>query len=265
MTMLWLERLVVAVQPGAVRPEAVADSNPPSVMSCEVALTVSETAVVSVNPPPVPVTVTVAVPMVAVALAASVRVELPAPVMLAGLKLEVTPAGNPPAVKDTALVNPPVTAVVTVVAALAPWVTVRDAGDAEIVKPEDVPPVMVSVTAVVSVSAPPVPVTVTVEVPAAALPLAVRVSVDEPAPPEMLAGLKLAVTPVGRPPAVSATALLNPPETALVIVDDPELPAAMLREAGLAERVKIGVPPVTIRLTAVELVRLPAVPTMPIR
>jgi len=62
-------------------------------------------------------------------------------------------------------------------------------------------------------------------VPAAALLLAVRVSVEVPDPgAAMLVGLKPAVTPEGMPLAERATALLNPPETAEVIVDVPLLP-----------------------------------------
>ena len=58
---LWPEILVVAVQPGAVSPDLVADSNPPSVMSWVLPFEaiVSDTLVVSVRPPPVPVIVTV--------------------------------------------------------------------------------------------------------------------------------------------------------------------------------------------------------------
>jgi hypothetical protein len=50
----------------------------------------------------------------------------------------------------------------------------------------------------------------------------VRVNVDEPEPGEgILAGLKLAVTPEGKPLADSAIAPSNPPEAVAVIVDVP--------------------------------------------
>ena len=64
---------------------------------------------------------------------------------------------------------------------------------------------------------PDLPVTVTVVVAAAALALAVKVKILVVA---VLAGLKDAVTPVGRPETVSATALLNPlvGETPIVAV-----------------------------------------------
>jgi hypothetical protein len=66
-----------------------------------------------VIPPPVADTVTFAVPVVAVLLAVKVSVELPAPgaVIEAGLKLAVTPAGNPVAERETAALKPPLTVV----------------------------------------------------------------------------------------------------------------------------------------------------------
>jgi hypothetical protein len=61
--------------------------------------------------------------------------------------------------------------------------------------------------ATVELTLPDLPVTVTVAEPAVALALAVKVNVLEVA---VLAGLKDAVTPLGRPATVRATALLNP-------------------------------------------------------
>ncbi len=77
------------------------------------AVTVSAMVVVCVTPPPVAVMVTLEVPVVAVLLAVSVRVELPFPgaAMDAGLKLAVTPEGNPEAESDTAALKPPLTVV----------------------------------------------------------------------------------------------------------------------------------------------------------
>ena len=53
------------------------------------------------------------VPVVAVPLAVKVRVELPLPgaAMEAGLKVAVTPAGNPEAESETAELKPPLTVV----------------------------------------------------------------------------------------------------------------------------------------------------------
>lgn len=111
------------VQPGAELPETVADSNPPSLITFTVpppppplAETVRDTVDVFVNPPPVPVMVTGVVPVVALALAENVTVEEPLPgaATEVGLKLAVTPLGNPLAESDIAELNPPETAVLTV-------------------------------------------------------------------------------------------------------------------------------------------------------
>jgi hypothetical protein len=93
------------------------------------AFTVSVTVVVWLRLPEVPVIVTVAFPVVAVALAVSVK--LLVPVVLAGLKLAVTPAGNPDADRLTLLLKPLVGLTVMVVDPLLPCVTDRLAGDAE--------------------------------------------------------------------------------------------------------------------------------------
>jgi hypothetical protein len=92
--------------------------------------------VVCVTPPPVADRVMLAVPMVAALLAESVRVELPPPgaAMEAGLKLAVTPAGNPEADNATAELNPPLTVVEIVELPDVPCVTETVAGEALIVK-----------------------------------------------------------------------------------------------------------------------------------
>jgi hypothetical protein len=74
--------------------------------------------VVWVTLPPVALTVTFTVPAVAVLLAVNVRVELPLPgaAMEAGLKLAVTPAGNPEVDRETAALKPPLTVVEIVLA-----------------------------------------------------------------------------------------------------------------------------------------------------
>jgi hypothetical protein len=71
-----------------------------------------------------------------VLLAERVRLELPLPgaATEAGLKLAVTPAGNPVADSATAALKPPLTVVVIELVPDAPWVTLRDAGEAVIVK-----------------------------------------------------------------------------------------------------------------------------------
>ena len=96
------------------------------------ALTVRATVVVWVAPPPLAVTVTFAVPVVAVLLAEKVRVELPLPgaAMEAGLKLAVTPAGNPDTDNEIVELNPPLMPVETVVAPEFPCVTESATGEA---------------------------------------------------------------------------------------------------------------------------------------
>src|SRR5215475_5363938 len=82
-------------------------------------LTVRAITVVLVNPPPVAVMVTFAEPDVAALEAMKVTVLL-VPVVEVGLKLVVTPLGNPLALKATLLVNPPTRVMESVLAALAP-------------------------------------------------------------------------------------------------------------------------------------------------
>ena len=66
--------------------------------------------------PPAAVIVILAVPVIAVLLAEKVRVELPLPgaAIEVGLKVAVTPAGNPEADNETAELKPPLTVVETV-------------------------------------------------------------------------------------------------------------------------------------------------------
>ena len=103
------------------------------------------------TPPPLAVTVTVEVPVTAVLLTVKVSVELPLPgaAIEAGLKLAVTPVGRPEAVRETAELKPPVTAVVIVVLPELPWVTDTLGGDAVRVKSGAVAALMVKATVVV--------------------------------------------------------------------------------------------------------------------
>lgn len=143
-----------------------------------------------------------------------------------GAKLAVTPGGTPVAWTDTLPVNPPTHAIVAVALAVAPAWTLTDAG-AVIVKSGLATTVTVIVVLAVEALVVPVPVLepvmVTVAAPTVALPAAVRVRVL-PADPVTMEGLKLAVTPAGRPLALRVTAPLNPliaEMVTLVVADCP--------------------------------------------
>jgi len=89
---------------------------------------------------------------------------------------------------------------------------------------------------------PPVPVMVTVEVPAAADEVAVSVRVEEPEPGAATdVGLKLALTPEGRPDADKDTAELKPPEIVVDTVELPEPPCVTDTDVGEALMAKFGV------------------------
>lgn len=98
------------------------------------AFTVSDSVAVCVTPPPVPVMVTFAVPAAAVLLAVRVRLELPGVPTEAGLKLAVTPVGNPDAESEIDELKPPSAVVLIVVLAEPPCVTERLLGEALSVK-----------------------------------------------------------------------------------------------------------------------------------
>src|SRR5208337_5342847 len=87
-------------------------------------------------PPPLPVTVMGYVPTGVLAPMVMVMVELPAPGagIVLGLKLTVVPVGMPEADRLIELLKPPLIAVVIVDVPWFPWATVREDGEAEIVK-----------------------------------------------------------------------------------------------------------------------------------
>ena len=100
-------------------------------------------------------------------------------------------------------------------------------------------PVLVTVReiVVVCVKDPLVPVTVTLAVPVAAVLEAAKVTVLVPV---VDAGLKLAVTPVGKPLATRATVPVKPFSGLTVMVLLADAPWATERLAGLADREKFG-------------------------
>ena len=107
---------------------------------------------------------------------------------------------------------------------------------------------------------------VTVAAPTVALAEAVSVSVEVALP--FAAGVtglveNAAVTPVGRPVAVSVVAELKPPVLVMVMVLVPLAPWVTLTDAGEAPMVKFGVAvALTVRAMVVVAVRLPEVPVM---
>ena len=200
--------------------------------------------VVWVTPPPLAVIVMFAVPVVAVLLAERVKVELPLPgaAMEAGLKLAVTPAGNPEADNATAELKPPLTVVEIVELPDVPCVTERLAGEALTVKFGVAAELIVRTIVVVCVTPAPVADRVMFAVPVVAVLLAERVRVELPPPgAAMEAGLKLAVTPAGNPEADNATAELKPPLTVVETVVLPEVPWVTLNDAGEAVMLKSAV------------------------
>lgn len=184
--------------------------------------------------------VTIDVPMVAEALAASVTKIVPA--MLPGLNDEVTPPGRPDTARFTVPLKPFRDVPVIVLAPLLPCAMLRLAGDTESVKFGGAVIVRAIVAVVFNVAE--APVTVTVDVPVAAEALAVSVSVLVLV---VLAGLKDAVTPAGRPDAVRLTLLLKPFCGPTVIVLVPLLPCLTESVGCDADRVKPGWPKVAVR------------------
>lgn len=189
--------------------------------------------------------VIVRLPSPAFLLVVTFIVELPEPgaAMDDGENVTVNPLPCPEAEKPIAELNPPrvVVVIVDVPDELRP--TENDAGEAETVKSAETAGVTVSETDVVCVRPPPVPVIVMLYVPGVVFDDTVKVAVEVPEPgAPMEVGLNVTVTPVGVPDADSETAELNPPETAVVMVEDPLLPAVTERDPVEEEIVKAGVP-----------------------
>lgn len=102
---------------------------------------------------------------------------------------------------------------------------------------------------------------VIVRLPVLARLLTVTVIFEVPEPgAAMELGLKLTVTPLPSPEADREIEELKPPETAVVIVEVPELLLATVIDVGEALMVKLGLVPVTVRETVVVSVVLPEVP-----
>lgn len=220
--------------------------------------TVNAIVVLWVSVPAVPVTVTVAAPVVAVAEAVSVSVEFTLPfaggVTGFGTKAAVTPLGNPEALSVVAELKLFWLVMVIVLVPFPPCVTVSVDGEAPMVKLAVAEAFTVRAMVVVWTVEPDVPVIVTVALPVVAVEEAVRVRVD---PAVLLAGgvtglgENAAVTPLGKPEAVSVVAELKPLRLVTVMVLVPLEPCTTVTELGEADSEKSGVElpqPVNLKL-----------------
>lgn len=189
--------------------------------------------VVSVRLPDVPVIVTVDVPFAAVELAVKVRVLLV--VTGLGVKVAITPVGNPEADKVTLPVKPLDGVIEIALVPFVPCTTVKLLGLADKAKVGDA--LTVSAIVVVPVRLPDVPVTVTVADPVFAVALAVKVNtlVDEAG-----FGLKAAVTPLGKPEAEKVTLPVKPFAGVTVTVLMLVVPCTMGTALGLADKANVG-------------------------
>jgi hypothetical protein len=223
-------------------------------------VTVKATVVVCESVPEVPVIVSVAAPTVAVAEALSVNVVL-LPVLDAGLKLAVTPLGRPLTLNATLPVNPPVLVMATEVEPDVLRATDKLDGEADSEKSAAITSFTVNATVAVCDNDPDVPVIVTVAAPSVAVEDAFNVSVA--AVPVVDAGLKLAVTPLGKPLAVNATLPAKPPVLEMAMEVLPEAPRLIERLAGVVASEKSGcVTSETVKAIVVAAVTEPDVPVM---
>jgi hypothetical protein len=159
--------------------------------------------------------------------------------MLEGANVAVTPLGSPVSEKATAELNPVPAVEFTVMGRDTPWAMLALVA----LSPRVNVPDTVRLMACALVTPPPVAVTVSVAVLPAALEAAVRVSMLVPTPGEaMLVGVKMAVTPVGSPLMVKATAALKLFTFAVVSVTDEAAPGRRETLATLEDKVKLADP-----------------------
>jgi hypothetical protein len=259
-------RFTVPVNPFNAPIVAVYVVDPPGATVCEpgdaeieksgAAFTTSVTVAVCVRVPLVPVSVNVELPAGVLPVVVIVSVDVPDVVTEVGLNDAVAPVGSPLALRFTVPVNPFKAPIVAVYVVDPPAVTVRELGDAEIVKSGAA--LTTSVTVVLCVRVPLVPVSVKVELPAGVLPVVVIVSVDVPDVVTEV-GLNDAVAPVGSPLALRFTVPVNPFNAPIVAVYVVDPPAVTVCELGDAEIVKSGAA-LTTSVTVVLCVRVPLVP-----
>ncbi len=236
----------LALPAGPTRP--ISRSNQLEGSGSAPAVTARVMDVVFVRVPEVPVIVIVAVPVVAVPPAVNVNALVL--VVPAGLKEAVTPLGRPDADKLTLPLKPLCGVTVTVLVPLAPWATLKVFGEADRVKLSG--KATVSEIVAVLLKLPDVPVMVTGNVPVVAVAAAVKVNVLVLA---VEAGLKEAVTPLGRPEADKLTFPLKPFCGATVMVLVPLVPCVMLKLFEEAARAKLGAGKLMDTLSKVAVVK----------
>ena len=155
---------------------------------------------------------------------------LPAGVTVAGLNEHEAPAGSPLQANETAALNPLSGVTVSVTVPCPPELIVSEPGEAPSVNVGGGAEVTVSNTVADSVVLPLVPLTVTEELPVGVLKADEMVITAVPVP-VIVVGSKLAVAPLGKFAAVSATGELKPPATVTLITAVALVPAGVLTDA----------------------------------
>ena len=207
-------------------------------------MTVSVMVVLCERFPLVPLTVTVVA--LTPAVLAAVKVSVLVPVVDCGLKLAVTPAGNPLTLRATVPLNPPPGMTVTVLVAVPPWTTLALVADSE--KSEG--PVTVRAIVALCVRLPLVPTMEIFVVPAGVLVCALKLTTMVPLPLTE-DGLKFALTPGGKPVAETETEPVNPNSDATVSVAVGFDPGVRVTAAGGAAVIEKSGRPTTVRLMLV--------------
>jgi hypothetical protein len=216
-------------------------------------VTVTVSVVDPARLPEIPLTVNWETLAAAVLVAVSVSVLFAA--VLAGLNDAVTPAGRPVAVKATVPLKPVCGATVIVALPVLPGATFTLGTEEESLKPGAA--ATAKAIAACAEIVPDVAVMVTVAGPTSAGAVALSFSVLAKLP---LAGVNVAVTPVGKPPTVRVGAPVKPFSGVTVMVLVPDPPCVTLKLAGEAPNVKLA-PAFTVRLNVTDVDDVPEVPS----
>lgn len=169
----------------------------------------------------------------------AVKVSVLVPVVKeVGLKLAVTPVGNPLALNATLLVNPPLGVTVTVLVPVPPWAALALVAASEKLAAPGIVRAMVALW----VRLPLVPTIEILVVPAGVLVWALKFTTMLPLPLTE-EGLKLALTPAGRFAAEIDTVPVNPKSAATLTVAVGFCPGVSVTAAGgAAVMEKSGLP-----------------------